>query len=113
MARRLGWLLSGAAVALGLGHLAVTFLAFERMSLDALWFAGSGLAIILGGIINLFALLASHDSAGRALLGIANLAMTAFVALILFLAPEPQVIIGLILFAGLTALSWHRRPRTA
>lgn len=65
MARRWAWGLSGAVVLLGLGRLSLAALMFERLSPDALWFAGSGLAIVLGGMFNLFAQLASFGAGGR------------------------------------------------
>ena len=110
MARRLAWLLSIAAILLGLGHLSLAVVAFGKLSLGALWFAGSGLAIVLGGMLNLFAQLASYGRAGRALLGFANLTTAAFFALALAIVPEPQVLVGLLLFAGLAALSWLAHP---
>lgn len=107
MIRRLAWALSGAAVLLGLGHLSIAAMAFERLSFEALWFAGSGLAIVLAGLFNLFAQMARVGRTGRALLGIANLATTGFFAMALTILPEPQVVIGLVLFGGLAALSWR------
>lgn len=113
MAERAGWWLAGAAVALGLAHLAVGTMIFDGLTLDALWFAGSGLALILGGMINLFAQLAHYDTGGRVLLRTANIGMAIFLGLLCSLAPEPQVIFGLILFAALAAMSLLRRPGTA
>ena len=49
LATAAGWL----AVLIGLVHLAVTASAFDRPSLAALWFAGSGLAVVLIGALTL------------------------------------------------------------
>lgn len=105
MARRWGLGLSAAAVALGLGHLTLGAIAFEPRTLDALWFQGSGVAIVLGGLLNLFAQLACYGKGGRALLGIANLAALGFFALALMVVPEPQVIFGTFLFAALLVIA--------
>ena len=43
-----GWLI----VIIGLVHLTVTFIAFGRLSLSALWFAGSGFALLIIGGLN-------------------------------------------------------------
>lgn len=51
MATVAGWL----AVTIGAVHLAFTAQAFDRPSLDALWFAGSGLAVMLIGALTLLA----------------------------------------------------------
>lgn len=107
MFKRLAWLLSGGAVVLGLGHLSIAAMSFEQLSFDALWFAGSGLAIVVAGLFNLFALGASVDRKGGLILGIANLATSGFFAMALSIMPAPQVIVGLILFGGLTMLSWR------
>lgn len=113
MARRWAWGLSAAAVLLGVGHLSLAALMFERLSLDALWFAGSGLAIVLGGMINMFAQFAHYGTGGRTVLGIANLVTMAFFALALTIVPEPQVVVGLILFGALAGLAWAGPTRTA
>lgn len=46
-----GWL----AIAIGVVHVGFTMRAFDRPSLDALWFAGSGLFVVLIGAITLTA----------------------------------------------------------
>ena len=43
-----GW----ALVILGLAHIGLTFQSFERLSLDGLWFAGSGALVLLIGALN-------------------------------------------------------------
>lgn len=46
-----GWL----TVAVGLLHLGVAVAQYRAPSLDALWFAGSGLAVVLIGVLSLLA----------------------------------------------------------
>jgi hypothetical protein len=114
MTRRLAWVLSVAAILLGLGHLSIGALSFQQLSFGALWFTGSGIAIVMGGMLNLFALLASYGRGGLAVLGLANLVLAGFFALALTLLPGPQVIAGLAIFVGLAALGRvSQPPRTA
>lgn len=113
MAKWPGRVLGSAAVALGLGHLSVAAFVFERLSMDALWFIGSGVAIVLGGVLNLFAQAASYGAGGRILLIAANLLILVFFGLVMWVVPEPQVIVGTVLFAALLVQSLIRDPRTA
>ena len=70
---------SGIAAALvGCAHLVVGWSSYERLSYDALWFAGSGLAVILIGALNL---LSSSARAWRALTLVALLANLAGLSL--------------------------------
>lgn len=110
---KLAWVLSVAAMLLGLGHLSIAALSFPQLSFQALWFTGAGVAIVLGGMLNVFALMARYGGAARALLGIANLAMAGFFAMALILLPAPQVIAGIVLFLALAALSWRAGPQIA
>lgn len=105
MTRRLPWALSITAVLLGLGHLSIGAASFQQLSFDALWFTGSGIAIVLGGALNLLALLAEQGRAARMLVGAANLVMAGFFGLALAILPAPQVIVGLLLFAALAVIA--------
>jgi len=113
MTRRIAWVLSVLAALLGLGHLTIGALSFQQLSFGALWFSGSGIAIVFGGILNLLALLADHGRAGRALLGLSNLAMAGFFALALIILPAPQVVVGLLVFTALAVIAWTSPPRPA
>lgn len=93
------WLL----VALGVVHTALTPMFYGRLSPGALWFAGSGLAMIFVGFLNIiFSRNAGHDRVTRILCYIANLTTTAFGVLIVLVDNEPQVIFGMILIALMT-----------
>jgi hypothetical protein len=54
----------GAALLIGVVHLLVGWGSYEQLTFDALWFGGSGLAVILIGTLSL---LCSSDRAWRAL----------------------------------------------
>jgi hypothetical protein len=61
----------GAAILIGLVHLAVGWGSYDRLTFDGLWFAGSGLAVILIGALSL---LCSSDRAWRSLACVALVA---------------------------------------
>jgi hypothetical protein len=94
------------AIALGIIHLAFT-LFFDRFTLNTLWFIGSGFAIIFAGFLNLaFIRFSLQDSVIRTLCIVANLASTIlFVVALLTVLQEPQVFIGILIFALLTVFS--------
>jgi hypothetical protein len=81
------------AIAAGAMHLGITFLAYRPVfKLDALWFAGSGVAIILIGILTLFARNAPAGSMERWAAAAANAA-------------------GLVIAFAYSALNEWREPR--
>ena len=93
------WLL----VALGTVHTALTPLFYGRFTLGALWFAGSGLAMIFLGFLNItFGRAVGRDRLVRVLCYIANLLCTVFGIMFVTLDIEPQVIFGLLLIVTLT-----------
>jgi hypothetical protein len=113
MVRRTLWVLSVLATLLGLAHLSIAAASFGQLSFQALWFIGAGVAIVVGGMLNLFALLATYGGGGRAVLGLANVALAGFFGLALTILPGPQVVVGLLLFAGLAGLAFVPAPRVA
>jgi hypothetical protein len=81
------------AIAAGAMHLGITFLAYRPVfKLDALWFAGSGVALILIGILTLFARNAPAGSMERWAAAAANAA-------------------GLVIAAAYSVLNEWREPR--
>ena len=107
--RRMNMLLAIAAGLLATGHLALTPLFYRDWTIGSLWFVGTGLAMLIGAGANLIAAgAAGAGGAGgggermrRLALVAINLAMTAFFASAWPVLPEPQVVLGGILFAGL------------
>lgn len=89
-----------AAMLLGTAHMALTPFAYPIWTLDALWFVGSGLAILTGAAANIIGRDAENLSS-RVMLGLVNLAMTGFFVAAWLVLPAPQVIVGGLLFAGL------------
>ena len=89
-----------AAGLLGTGHLALTPLIYPDWTIEGLWFVGTGLAMLLGAGANALGI-GVGEPARRAGLFLMNTAMTAFFASAWPVLPEPQVIVGGALFAGL------------
>ncbi|MEL6366120.1 MAG: hypothetical protein AAFR11_14885 [Pseudomonadota bacterium] len=100
---------AGAAL-LGLGHLGLTAAIYDAPSLEALWFAGSGLAFFAVALGNLAE--PGPSRAARIIRLAQNLTMVGFFTAARTLLPAPQVGVGLALFLVLSALSW-RTTRTA
>lgn len=89
---------------LGLVHIALTPLAYADWSIDALWFVGSGLAIVVAGAAN-FVGFRSWGWGGQWILTAINLAMGCYFAAAWLVLPGPQIIVGGLLFLGLAICS--------
>lgn len=104
-------------MAVGAMHLGITFLAYRPVfKLTALWFAGTGVAIILIGVVTLLARNAPAGSAERWLAAAANLAglVIAFVYEMLNEWREPRGYVEIGLFSmGLVAALRGGRPVAA
>ncbi len=104
-------IITGLIIALGILHVLVTFLDYSSFSVRALWFVGTGIAIIQAGFLNLVLLRdAGKDKVVRMLCLISNLIFALLFASALFVLPQPQVFFGLALFvaATFTAFTLHR-----
>jgi hypothetical protein len=101
----------GLTVAIGAVHVALTGRDFDLHSLDALWFAGSGLAVMLIGALTL---LADQATAVRWTAFAANVAglllAIAFALLTGFSGPQGILLIALFL-SGAAALAATRERR--
>lgn len=100
------WLLA----ALGLVHTALTPVFYGRLSVGAMWFAGSGLTMMFVGFLNV----ALNRGAGRdrlvkILCYAANLLTLVFGVMIVFVTNAPQVVFGLVLISVMTATAFMVR----
>lgn len=99
--------ITGLIIGLGLLHVLVTFVDYDEFSLRALWFAGAGVAIILSGFINLILL---RDPVGdrviRLLCLTTNVVFVIMFCAALYLMQQPQVFIGVALFAAATIVAF-------
>jgi len=106
MRRTLTWSLALGALALGGLHVALTFFSFNVLSADALWFAGSGAAVIVGGLANVMALRSyAEDGLARVALLIINAGLAGLFALAAFVLGDMAPYVGLVLFGALTLLA--------
>lgn len=73
--------------------------------MDAMWFVGAGVAIILAGVLNLPVIReAGKDQLIRTLCAIANVSFALLFGVALFQMAQPQVLVGVVLF-GLAGVS--------
>lgn len=101
-------------IALGVVHTALTPVFYGRLSPGAMWFAGSGLAMIFVGFLNVaFGRVVGRDAVIRALCYAANLLTLVFEVLIVVVDGEPQVLFGLVLITVMTATAFMLKGRPA
>ena len=87
-------------VALGCAHLVFTFHDYDEFSLGAMWFAGSGLALVFAGFLNVAHLRSGgRDTVVRALTVLTDVLCAALFVAGLSLMRQPQVFVGVALFA--------------
>ncbi len=104
--------LASAAGLLGLTHLALSALMYPTWSVDALWFVGTGVAIVIGAASNLVAY-GAQGGGGRYVLVAINVIMAGFFIAAWTVLPGPQVIVGGVLFAGLAWCAWKNKIQSA
>ena len=92
---RLYGLVAWALVVVGLAHTALTVVAYPRITIEALWFAGTGVCVIVAGIMNLCVNSGLEGRGAR---------------LLLVLCASTNVVLGL-LAAGFSALTRFREPQ--
>ena len=101
------WLAS-LAFALGLAHMGFLLAGPPGWSLDRLWFAGSGLAVLVAALLNLVGRNMSGRSASGVAVAATDLILAGFFAAAWPLLKGPQVIVGAVLFAALAVLAITR-----
>jgi len=91
------------ALLLGVAHICFGAFAYKSLSLESFWFCSFGLAMIITALAN-FA-----QNKSRILI-IQNSLIAIFMGILLYLAQQPQIIFGTILFTALLIVScfkWH------
>jgi hypothetical protein len=112
MLKTLYQITTGLLIALGIVHVWFTRYAYDGFSLDALWFIGSGMAIIFAGLLNIVILSgAGTDRVVWWLVLSTNLILVLGFAVSLLVLREPQVFIGIFL-AGFEAVALLRLSRS-
>src|SRR5215212_8376786 len=114
MLRTLHKISSVLLIALGAVHTALTPVFYGRFSLNALWFAGSGLAMLFVGFLNIaLSRDIGRDRLVRVLCYVANLLTVFFGFLMVTQDREPQVILGLVLIVLMTTTAFFIRVTRA
>jgi len=90
-----------ALVGLGSIHILLTPLFYSGFTIDALWFAGTGLGTLFLGLLNL-AVLHAPARAALDLCLLANIIGSVYGILIVIILPEPQALLALWAFLGAT-----------
>lgn len=100
--------LATALSVMGAGHILLAPIYYRHESAqNQAWFAGSGLALALLGMLNL-ARVRGDDATVRAMSKVANPAGTIFLATVAAILREPQTFAALAVSAGLTALALRK-----
>ena len=87
-------------VALGCAHIIFTLHDYDAFSLDAMWFAGAGFALVFAGFLNVAHLRGGgRDPLVRALTILTDAACALLFVAALSLMRQPQVFVGVALFA--------------
>ena len=82
---------------------ALTPVFYSRLTANAMWFAGAGLAMIFVGFLNVvLSRGAVGDTLSRVLVYVANLLTLAFGSVTVHLDGEPQVVFGMMLIATIS-----------
>ena len=92
-------IVSALIVLLGLAHCGFTFLNYSGLSMDAFWFLGAGIAIVLAGFLNVALIrVRGRDTVIWLMTLLTNLAFLLLFGLATFMLRESQVFVGLALF---------------
>ena len=87
-------------VLLGCVHLGFTYFNYHGLSYEAIWFFGTGVAIVLAGFINIAMLRDSgRDTVIWTMALVTNLLFLVGFAAASYMMREPQVFMGALLFA--------------
>jgi len=91
---------SALIILLGILHCVFTAWNYDQFTLDAMWFFGTGVAIILAGFLNVTVIRTSGgDRIVNLLCLTTNLAFVILFIVALMLLSQPQVLVGIALFA--------------
>ena len=94
---------TGLIITLGLVHIGFTYHDYDRFTMGAVWFIGTGVAIILAGFLNITLRRdVSKDRFVQWLCHSTNIIFTLGFAGAILMLPQPQVFIGLLVFASAT-----------
>lgn len=102
---------AGLVVILGLVHIGFTFRDHDRLSMNAMWFAGAGVAIVFAGFLNIAMLRdGGRDRAIWAMCLVANLVLLLMFGAAAYVLRQSQAYIGVFLFMFLTIFTFFGDP---
>ena len=81
---------AGAAIALGMAHLLYGILVFKALTVEHIWFAGAGVAMVCVGL-----------TSWRGPARLEAIIMTAYLGVMVIRLPLPQVFLGVAIFLTL------------
>jgi hypothetical protein len=105
--RTAAWIASLLIVLLGSLHVVVTFFQYDGLTFEAVWFFGTGVAIVLAGFLNVAMLRNGGDTVVWALTLSTNLFFLLGFAAASYMMRQPQVFTGTLLFAITTFYSFR------
>lgn len=92
-------------IALGVIHIALTPVFYKQLTLQAMWYTGSGLALVLLGFINVaYFRQAGQDTLLQTMCIFSNAISVIFMAVLAFINRQPQVFLGLGLLSVQTVM---------
>lgn len=105
-------IVTGLIIALGVVHIGFTYHDYDRLTMGAVWFIGTGVALILAGFLNVILRRdAGRDRLVRWLCQGTNMVFTLGFAGALLMLPQPQVVTGMLLFAAATVTGFMLRSK--
>jgi hypothetical protein len=106
--RTAAWIASLLIVLLGFLHIAVTFFQYDGLAFEAVWFFGTGVAIVLAGLLNVAMLReGGKDIVVWSMALASNLFFLLGFAAASYMMRQPQVFVGALLFAITTFYSFR------
>jgi len=104
MKKRFDYTFTVSLILLGSIHVILTPVFYKTLDTGALWFAGTGLAFVFLGIINVYRI-RTKEKATRVLCAIANGVANVYCILIVIKLAEPQAYISLVVLLVLFVFS--------
>ena len=98
-------------IALGVVHTSLTPVFNKELSVDAMYFASAGLAMLVIGFLNIVMSRNRNDRLTVILCYLANVLFTIFGVLTAWALKEPQAYFGIVLLLTITATSFWLKPK--
>ena len=111
MVRKLHRVCTYLLIALGIVHTSLTPVFNKEFSVDAMYFASAGLAMVILGLLNIAMSRNPYDRLTEILCRVANVLFTVFGLLTALAIQEPQAYVGMLLLLTMAITSfWLKKP---